>query len=92
MKDSRNSRLGLMAPVPAALFGAAAVAGLWLWQAHSDQIQALVASGVLALIALFGIVWQSRARAASRLQAVLDAYVAREIARASALAAGRRAN
>jgi hypothetical protein len=78
--------------LPAALFGAAAVAGLWLWQAQGDQLQALVASGVLGVIALFGIMWQSRARSASRLQAVLDAYVARELARASAVASGRRVN
>jgi hypothetical protein len=43
----------------------------------------LLVSGVFAVIMILGGLWQSRSRAASRLEAALEAYAAREIASAA---------
>jgi len=66
----------------AALLGAAAVVGPWLWLAPGVSVPALLGSAVIALTAVFAIVWLFRLRAARRLIAALDAYAEREIARA----------
>jgi hypothetical protein len=71
-----------MSPVwPAALLGLGGTTSLWLWLTLGDGVQTLMASLVLALAAGLGLVWVRRTRAARRLQAALDAYAEREIAR-----------
>ena len=45
------------------------------------QLQALVPAAVLALTTVLGLVWLVRARAARRLNAVLDAYAEEELTR-----------
>jgi hypothetical protein len=65
-----------------AFFGAGGAAGLWYWLAQGDRLQMALAVAGLALAAVLGIVWQVRARSASRFQAALDAFAEREIARA----------
>jgi predicted membrane metal-binding protein len=65
---------------PLVLLATAALAGLWLWLAGNNSVQVLLASALLAVTVTLGIVWQSRARAARRLQAVVDAYAERQIA------------
>jgi Tfp pilus assembly protein PilX len=49
----------------------------WLTQGASLPVLLVVA--VLALLAIFGFILQSRASAARRLHALLDAYAEREI-------------
>jgi len=66
---------------PTAILGASGAVGLWLWLAQGVSLQVLLAPAVLLLAAALIIVWQSRARAARRLRAVVDAYADREIAR-----------
>ena len=58
----------------------AAIGGPWFRPVDGGDWQALLATAVVALIALLGIVWLSRARSTRRWKAVLDAYAAREIA------------
>jgi hypothetical protein len=55
------------------------VVGLWFGLAHSDGVAVLLGAAALVLTAIFGIVWLSRARAARRFHAVVDAYAEREI-------------
>jgi signal transduction histidine kinase len=72
------------APVPgvlATVVPLAAIGGPWFRPVEGGDWQALLATAVVALIALLGIVWLSRARATRRWKAILDAYAAREIAR-----------
>jgi hypothetical protein len=45
------------------------------------SVEVLLASAILALAATLGFVWLVRARAARRLQAALDIYADREMAR-----------
>jgi hypothetical protein len=66
---------------PAAFLAAAGVAGLSLLLAPGDKMDVLLTAAVLGLTTFLGIVWWSRARAARRWQAVLDAYADGEIAR-----------
>jgi hypothetical protein len=69
----------------AALLLGAVGACLWLWLAQGDSIQVL-ASAFLMATALLGMVGQSRAHAARRWQAALDAYAEHEL---SQLARGK---
>jgi hypothetical protein len=66
---------------PAALFGSGGAAGLWLGMAQGSA-QVLPAAAVLAVTAVFGAVWLSRYRAARRLNAAVEIYAERELARA----------
>jgi hypothetical protein len=75
---------------PAALLGVGGAAGLWLWRAPGSGLQVLAAAGALALAAVVGMVWETRARAARRWNAALDAYAAQEIVRASRRQRGAR--
>jgi hypothetical protein len=77
-------------PGPAALLGVGGAAGLWLWRAPGNGVQVLAAAGALALAAVAGMVWLTRARAARRWKAALDAYAAQEIVRASRRQRGAR--
>jgi hypothetical protein len=71
---------GIMYAAGALTLGVAA--GLWLLLAHGQGWQVLLPAAVVALAAIIGMAWQSRARAADRLHAALDAYARRELARA----------
>jgi len=64
---------------PAALL----VAGVWLALASGGGPLGLLSFAVFASMALLLRVWQSRARAARRLQLAADVYAGREIARAA---------
>jgi hypothetical protein len=55
--------------------------GLWFWLAQGDGAAASLGAAALAFMATVGIGWLSRARAARRFNAALDAYAAREIDR-----------
>jgi hypothetical protein len=67
---------------PAAFLGSGGAAGFWLGLAP-NSVQVLLAAALLASTALLAVVWWfSRARAARRLNAVMEAYAVREIARA----------
>ncbi len=66
----------------AAVVGAELIGALWFRPVDGRNRQALLAAAALALTAVLGFVWQSRARAARRWNAALDAYAEREIARA----------
>jgi hypothetical protein len=59
-----------------------ALAGAWLWQAPDDPVQVLAAL-TLALAAVVGIFWHSRAQHARRWRTALDAYAERSLARES---------
>jgi hypothetical protein len=94
MQNSLIERRTPISPVlPYAAAGSATVVGvgLWLGLAGGRGWQVLLPVAALALLAAFGILWQSRARAASRLRATLDAYAAREIARGLRRKAAKRA-
>jgi hypothetical protein len=65
----------------AAVLPLAAIGGPWFRPVDGGDWQALLATAVVALITLLGIVWLSRARSTRRWKAVLNAYAAREIAR-----------
>jgi hypothetical protein len=67
---------------PAALLAAVAAVGLGLWQMQGAHMPWWPALGLLALAAVFGVVWLGRARAARGYFAVLDAYAERELAQA----------
>ncbi len=75
-----STPLSLVVGLPA-FVGTGAVS-VWAWLADSISAQVMVAAAVLILAAVFGILWQSRARAARRLRAALDAFAEREMARA----------
>jgi hypothetical protein len=62
---------------PATLLGAV---GLCFWLAHGAGVPVLPAAALVSTVIL-GAAWLSRARAARRLNAAVDAYAAREIAR-----------
>ena len=55
-------------------------AGLWLGLSH-DAVQRLLAAAVLVLTAVLAAVWLVRARTARRLNAAVEAYAKRELAR-----------
>src|SRR5262245_55997694 len=78
----KNNRIGRRTPTslvwPVPLLGAV---GFWFWLAHADGVAALLGAAALVLTATLGIVWLSRARAARRFNAALDAYAEREIDR-----------
>ncbi|SRR6266536_81229 len=76
----------------AAVVGAGMVGALWFRPVDGRGRQALLAAAALALTAVLGVVWQSRARAARRWEAALDAYAEREIARARNRKAEERLN
>ena len=74
-----------------ALLGAA---GLWFWLRPEHSVAEMLGAAGLVLTAILGIVWLSRARAARRFNAALDAYAEREIdrerrTRAAAVVAAR---
>jgi hypothetical protein len=77
-----NNWIGRRTPTslvwPAALLGAV---GLWFWLAHRGSVAVLPGAAALVLTAILGIVWLSRARAARRFNAAVDAYAEREIDR-----------
>ncbi len=56
-------------------------AGFWLWTGNGGGAAMLSGAAALVLTAVFGLVWLSRARAARRFHAAVEAYAAREIAR-----------
>jgi hypothetical protein len=66
----------------AALLAAGAAGVLGLGFAMASGPPGLLAFAALAALALLGVVWRSRARAARRLRAAADAWARREIARA----------
>jgi hypothetical protein len=91
-----NNWIGRRTPTslvwPAALLGAV---GLWFWLAHGGSVAVLPGAAALVLAAILGIVWLSRARAARRFNAAVDAYAEREIdrerrTRAAAVVVARR--
>jgi hypothetical protein len=53
----------------------------WLWLAHGDGVRALLGAVALVLTPILGAVWLSRARAARRFNAAMDAFAEREIDR-----------
>jgi hypothetical protein len=61
-----------------AFFGAV---GPSSWLAHGDGVAVRLSAAALVLTAILGIAGLSRARAARRFHAAVDAYAAREIAR-----------
>jgi hypothetical protein len=61
---------------PVLLLGAV---GLWFWLAHGDGVAVWLGAVGFVLTAVLGIVWLSRARAARRFNAAVDAYAEREI-------------
>jgi hypothetical protein len=63
---------------PVALLGAA---GLWFWLRPEHSVAEMLGAAGLVLTAIFGIVWLSRARAARRFNAAVNAYADREIER-----------
>jgi hypothetical protein len=74
--------ISLAALWAAALLITGLIGGLWFLLAADSARFAIPLAAVLALAAAVGITWrQSRARARRRLQAALDAYAEREIAR-----------
>jgi hypothetical protein len=86
VRGARGIWLGLAAACAAVGLACAALVGLWLVPLGGEPSRALQAVAVLAPLALVGLVWRRRARAARWLRA-LDAFAAREIARAEG---GRR--
>jgi hypothetical protein len=56
-------------------------AGFWLSLAHGGGVAVLSGAAALGLTAVLGTVWLSRARAARRFTAAVDAYAEREICR-----------
>jgi len=66
---------------PVALLSSSAATGLWLTFAR-DGGQMLLSAALLALTASLGTVWLVRARAVRRLNAAVEAYAERELARA----------
>jgi hypothetical protein len=56
-------------------------AELWFWLAYEHGVAVLPGAAALGMTAILGIVWLSRARAARRFNAVVDAYAEREIDR-----------
>src|SRR5262249_36771886 len=71
-----NNRIGRRTPTS---LGAV---GLWFLPAHGDGVAVLLGAAALVLTAILGIVWLSRARAARRFNAAVDAYADGEIDRA----------
>jgi hypothetical protein len=89
MENHRTGRNPLSLIVPAAsgvaaVLAAGVLGGLWLRPAEGSAWPALLTAAALAAAAILGVVWLSRARAARRLNAALDAYAEREIARGKA--------
>jgi hypothetical protein len=66
---------------PAVFLGAGAAIGLWLWPTRGDRVQVLLASTLVAFVAMLGLVWQYRRQAARRWSAVVNAYAEQEMAR-----------
>ena len=80
----RQEALFQVGPATSDAPGVMAAGGMWslvLGTAVDPGWQALLAAALLALTVVLGMVWQSRARAARRWNATLDAYCAREIGR-----------
>jgi hypothetical protein len=81
-----NNGIGWRKPLAlvgqAVLLGTGPAVGLWLWQTQEINVPVLLALTLLAGTAVFGVVWLSLTRAARRLQAAVDIYAEREIARA----------
>jgi len=69
----------------AALVGTEMVGALWFRPVDGRGLLTFLVAATLALMAVLGVVWQSRDRAARRWNAALDAYAEREIARARGL-------
>jgi hypothetical protein len=63
---------------PATFLGAV---GLWFWLAHGEGVAVLLGAPALALTAVLGVVWRSRARATRRFRAAVEAHAEREIDR-----------
>src|SRR5262249_11404134 len=83
MKSNKGTRPGLAAWIgPVALLAASGAAGLWLWLTQAEYVPLGPAVVLLALAAVFGVVWLYRVRAESRFFAALDAYAEKELARA----------
>jgi hypothetical protein len=79
MKNNLIARRKVVSLIwPVAFLGSGGGAGIWLGFA---QDSVLLASVVLTLTALLGIVWLSRIRAARRWNAAVEAYAERELAR-----------
>jgi hypothetical protein len=55
--------------------------GLWFWLAPEDGVAGVVGVAAVIVTTILGIVWLFRARAASRFNAVVDAYAEQEIHR-----------
>jgi hypothetical protein len=55
--------------------------GLWFWLTNGNHLQRLLGAAAIILTATLGTVGHSRARAARRFIAVVDAYAEREIDR-----------
>jgi Flp pilus assembly protein TadB len=81
-RPRRRTLVWPAAAYTAVVLGAGVVTAGWFRPAADEGWQMLVAAAVFAVAAVLGFVWLVRARAARRLQAVMDAYADREIARA----------
>jgi hypothetical protein len=55
--------------------------GPWFWLRNGNDVRGLLGDAALMLTATLGTVWLSRARAARRFIAAVDAYAEREIDR-----------
>jgi hypothetical protein len=94
MTNNQTGRRAVTFAALLATFCAAAVVGAEMAAALSSRSMgargplALLVAAALALMAVLGVVWQSRASAARRWNAALDAYAEREIARARGRHAG----
>lgn len=55
--------------------------GLWFWLTHGNDVERLLGAAAFFLTATLGTVGLSRARAARRFHAAVDAYAEREIDR-----------
>jgi hypothetical protein len=55
--------------------------GLWFWLTHGHGVAGQLVAAALVLAGTLGIVWLSRARAARRFKAAVEAYAEREIDR-----------
>jgi hypothetical protein len=53
----------------------------WFWLAYGDYAPALLGATALVLAPILGIVWLSRARAARRFNAAMDAFAEQEMDR-----------
>ena len=81
MQSNEIDRKPLSLVWQAGFLGDGAALGFWIGLGLGGGLSVLVVAAALALAVIVGTVWQFRAQAARRLEALLDAYARREIAR-----------